>query len=196
MSRLHFQFSGTPTAADLSAMTSNAASLYSSTGLVAASPASVVLTSFVATSLFDNTMSQGIDAVNMPGTGSGSPALPAETAVVIAYAIARRYRGGHPRGYWPLAMSGNLASGQTWTTALVTAINAAFRAYVNGICAATYTGGTPHQVNISYYSGVTWHQKPSGAWVRKATLRATPIIDPVLAQNTRIRVGTQRRRMK
>lgn len=196
MSRLHFQFSGTPSAGDLNTMASTAASTWSAAGnLVTQHTPQVVVNQFVVTSLFDATMAQGLDTVTIAGTLSGGY-NPAEISVVMAYPIARRYRGGHPRGYWPFGSPAQLATPQTWTTQFQTNLQGLFRSWVNAVTGATYSGGTCQQVNVSYYSGATWHQRPNGSWVRISNVRAAPVIDPVVAQNFRIRIGTQRRRMR
>lgn len=197
MSRLHFQFSGTPVQADRSSLASLAASQWSVAGGLNAMMANDrSLTSFVVTSLDDPTATQGVWTGTTVGTLSSSAGLPADASVVVAYAIARRYRGGHPRGYWPLLGNAQQASPQSFRTDSVADLQARFRSWVNALTAATYTGGTLQQVNISYYQGSTWHQKPNGNWVRIATRRTTPIIEPVLAQNVRTHIGTQRRRLR
>lgn len=196
MSRLHFQFAASPSAADLSLMASTAASVFSSAGLPDQLKQGNNVTSFVATSLENPTMAQGVNSVQINGSQAGGALLPADACVVVSYAIARRYRGGHPRGYWPFGHTGWMQTPQLWATANLGTFIGEFRTWINGIAGAAYTGGAAQQVSISYYSGSAPHTKPSGRVINVALRRATPLIDPVVTVNARQRIGSQRRRLR
>jgi hypothetical protein len=112
------------------------------------------------------------------GTRAGS-ALPSSAAAVISYVIARRYRGGHPRGYWPLGADSDLNSETQWTAAFVASLNTGLANFFTAVAAAGWTGaGTLTHVNVSYYSGFTVITQ-----------------DLVTGVSAKLSIGTQRRRL-
>jgi hypothetical protein len=115
------------------------------------------------------------------GSITGNP-LTAETAVLINMTVGRRYRGGHPRMYWPWGGQTSLFDALHWSTTFTNPFGAAWSAFINAL--AGTTGGLPgiaNWVNVSYYS----HN----------ALRPTPVLDTVLAWNINPIPGSQRRRM-
>ncbi len=133
----------------------------------------------------------------VPGTGTLTP-LGADMAVVISYEISRRYRGGHPRGYWPFGQSGDLEDPQRWSTDLTTAVQTNVLLFFPALAAAVWSGGgTLQQVNVSYFLGFTVVTNPTTHRARNVpTVRATPVVDAVTSYVTRTHVGTQRRRLQ
>lgn len=196
LSRIYLQFPNDPGTPDLQSLANAAGATFGTAGLQNEMAGTVTVTSFVATSLVNPTLPQGINGVSLAGTEVRGGNLPAETCAVIAYSVARRYRGGHPRGYWPFGQAPDMQSPQLWSTTFRDALQTAFRTWINDICGTTYVAGAPIHVNVSYYSGSTWHQKPNGNWIRIATRRGAPLIEPVVSQNVRLRIGSQRRRMR
>lgn len=118
------------------------------------------------------------------------------TALVVSYEISRRYRGGHPRGYWPFGSSTTLNDAQDWTTGYVTSATSGFQAFFAAVLAAVWTGGgTLTQVNVSYFSGFTVVTNPITHRARNVpTLRGTPVVDTVNSLIVRGHPGSQRRR--
>jgi hypothetical protein len=153
------------------------------------------LTEVVAEDLSSATGAVGLWAGADGGSRAGSP-LAASTAMVIAYQIARRYRGGHPRGYWPLGVSGDLTGAQEWSSTFQTAVNTGMAAFFAGVLAAGWTGaGTLTHVNVSYFSGFTVVTSPTTGRARNVpTLRGSAIVDTVLGYSARHVPGSQRRR--
>lgn len=130
------------------------------------------------------------------GTRAGS-ALPGDACAVQQIHIARRYRGGHPRTYWPFGTSNDTASAQTWSAAFVTACQTQMTAHNTAWFAGVPVGvGSIFLSNISYYSGFTNITLPSGRATSRPNLRVTPIVDQPVTFSFRTTIGSQRRRLK
>jgi hypothetical protein len=133
------------------------------------------------------------------GNRSGAP-LDANTAVLINWAIARRYRGGKPRTYLPAGTVTDLSAPQAWVPASVSA----FHAWVTymGTIISNYPGpGTVQsQVNVSYYQGSTASITGSGSYMRghtKPTIGPAPLyplVDNITSGAANPKPATQRRR--
>src|ERR1700679_1124186 len=126
----------------------------------------------------------------------GSAFLDAATALVASYTILRRYRGGHPRGYWPFGIETDLEDPQDWSTTFLTACASGLEAFFTAVLFAPWSGGGPlTQSNVSYYAGFTVITSPTTGRARNVpTLRGAPTIDLVTGIVPRQRVGSQRRR--
>ncbi len=143
------------------------------------------------------TGAEGDDATSSAGTATDPP-LTSDVAAVLSYEIARRYRGGHPRGYWPLGQSSNLSTPQTWTDAFVSGIQGDFTDFMTNVLSHAWSGGGPlGHVNVSYFSGFTVVTSPTTHRARNVpTVRATPLVDAVSGAIMRKHIGTQRRRLQ
>lgn len=122
----------------------------------------------------------------------------ADVAQVISYEISRRYRGGHPRGYWPLGSALSLSTPQRWNPTYLASIQSNVETLFAHIGTLAWSGGgTLQHVNVSYFSGFTVVTNPTTGRARNMpTLRATPLVDAVTAYVARAHVGTQRRRLQ
>ena len=149
------------------------------------------------TDLTTPTSAIGLWSGSQPGTATGDM-TPADAAMVVSYTIARRYRGGHPRGYWLAGESTDLNDPQHWTSAFVAAWQTQIQTFFAGIVASAWAGaGTLEHVNVSYYHGFTVVTNPTTGRARNVpNVRATPIVDAVVAVVSRLRIGTQRRRLQ
>jgi hypothetical protein len=139
---------------------------------------------------------QGEHAGAQIGTGSGLP-LNAGTAVLVNYVIARRYRGGKPRSYWPFFTIADLATPQTWLGASLTRLDnglSGFYAAVIGTVAGTTT--ITNHVNVSYYATSKVVISPTTGRARNVPqLRAGgPVVDVVNSYAASARPASQRRR--
>jgi hypothetical protein len=130
------------------------------------------------------------------GTSAGL-ALPLMACVVASYGIGRRYRGGHPRGYWPLGVEGDLATSGEWSSTAVSNFTGEISQFFNDVHSVIWGVSeiTTH-VNVSYYSGFTVVTNPTTGRARNVPkLRAGgPLVDVIASVNARPIVGTQRRR--
>lgn len=140
-------------------------------------------------------------AADVPHADGGSRtghALPIDVSVVISYIMGRRYRGGHPRGYFPFGVSEDLNNLQVWQTDFVTEVDGAWTDFFVALEAAGWAGaGTLTHVNISYYAGFTVVIDPVTGRARNLpTLRGAPVVDNISSHVVRAHVGTQRRRLQ
>jgi hypothetical protein len=195
VSRVYLEYSGSPpTSSDLSDFASEckvqwAAQLLGSLNQV------LTLGRVHCTDLSSDIGAEGDWLGAEVGTATALP-VPIDAAVVVSYPIARRYRGGHPRGYWPLLSADSLTSPQSWDSGDIAALSTAFGLIFAAIETGGWTGaGTIQHVNVSYFSGFTVVTNPITHRARNVpTVRATPLVDAITTYVARTRVGTQRRR--
>lgn len=128
------------------------------------------------------------------GTLSGAT-LTAEQAMVILYSVHRRYRGGHPKTFWPFGDQDQLTSDQAWNGTFTNGVDTDVSAYHTAVEALTWSGATiVGQVNVSYYEGFTVHTGTTGRARNVSTPRTSPVVDPVIAMSVPTYVSQQRRR--
>lgn len=195
--RMFVKWSGTtPTVAMLTTLGNDVVTAFSGAGHPqAVMSAANELTNVVLEDL--TTPSSAVAAVNAAVSGSDvNPILSAAACVVEELQISRRYRGGHPKTFWPLGTSSDLANEQEWTTTAVTSFGTAISAFTNAIIGTTISGTSiTEQDNVSYYEGFTPVQNPiTLRWRNVPKLRAAPILDTVEGIAVSSRVGSQRRR--
>ena len=196
ISKLHFLYTGSaPTAAQLITFcgvmnTSWNANLKGLCG------DETYLVGNTATDLTSSTSAEGTAADSIQGT-RGTSYLPADTAFVASYEIVRRYRGGHPRGYWPFGIDTDILDPQHWESASVTAFLAGVEAYIASAVGGGWSGaGTISQVNVSYFEGFTAVENPITHRYRNVpNVRAAVVIDEITSVIGRQRPGSQRRRL-
>lgn len=114
------------------------------------------------------------------GIRTGSK-LPGNVAVLASYEIARRYRGGHPRTYWPWFTITDLSTPQDWFGASVAEAMDSTEAIIAAALGATAGGtSTLDQVMVSY----TLAKVP----------RVDPLVTPIVFSIVDELVASQRRR--
>jgi hypothetical protein len=124
---------------------------------------------------------QGIFALSTAGS-NGTQEIASSTCHLVSHKIARRYRGGHPRTYFPPAAGLALNDPQHWTAADVNGFQLAYNAFVAAAISSTVTGNTIDQhVSVSYHSG--------------RVVRPVPVIDIIKSSVCETMVATQRRRI-
>lgn len=129
----------------------------------------------------------GVATTPHPGTRIGGP-NPNNTAMCASYKIHVRYRGGHPRTYWPAGIAADITSGRQWAGAFLTLAQGACVDYVGDINAIQLGGGPLTFVAVSYYHG----KDPATGL---PALRPTPIPYTVTTVTVHQRVDTMRRRL-
>lgn len=130
------------------------------------------------------------------GTRSGSGQA-ASVATNIEFNIARRYRGGKPRIFFPGGAAGDLATLGAWTSEYVDDWNTAIAAFFAEIEALSIGSmGTLQHVNISFYQGVYTTSPPwrGPGYKYPPKYRTTPLVDNVSGYATKTEVGSQKRR--
>lgn len=195
ITKLHFSATPAPFAqADLNTM-ATAISSAAGTSILGQMSGAVALLEVTCTDLGSAVGTQGLDGTKRTGSNGGT-GVPAQVCTLANYKIARRYRGGKPRSYWPMGIATQTTDAQTWNNSFVTACQTALNtllAAINGHAfgALTVSG----QVSVSYY-------QPGGTWSivnnrPKYTphVRATPLLDPVVNAQINPKIATQRRRM-
>jgi hypothetical protein len=195
LSRFYIQYTGTaPVNSDLAAFDTAIDTAYN-TNVKPLASVDVELLAVNSIDLSTSTSAVDTKAVTRIGTRAGA-ILPAQICVVQSYIVARRYRGGHPRGYWPLGTQPDMLTPSQWSSTAITAFDNGLDAFFTAIFAAGWAGaGTLSHVNVSYYSGFTVVTNPITHRARNVpTLRVTPLVDPITSTTTRQSIGTQRRR--
>lgn len=196
MVRFYLQYSGSaPTAAQLNTFCTAIATAWNS-DMAAQISSLVTLVEVIAEDLSSSTGATGSWSGTHSGT-SGTTEIPLSTAMLVNFTIARRYRGGKPRMYWPPPNGGDLTSPSAWSTATITAWNTALGSFFTAAEAAVWTGGgTLSQVNVSYYSGFTAFKGPTGRYRNIATLRTGgPVVDAITSVTANGKPANQRRRL-
>ena len=136
-------------------------------------------------------------SVSLTGAGTrGVASVPMDVCTLVNHHISRRYRGGKPRTYLPGPVSGDLADVSHWTTAFVTAAQAAYSAWITACLAAT-AGPIVigNHVSVSYYQGFKPFTTSSGRVKNISQVRTPPIpVDTIGSSTANTIPGSQRRR--
>lgn len=195
--KLHFRYtSAAPTTAAMTAFATAVRTDFT-TNVKPYLQSQLSLNQVTALDLANPTTPPGVDTTAVPGSRN-SGVLPAGTALVAGYPIARRYRGGHPRGYWPLMGASDLADSGHWNGTTLTGVTTAITNHINAVKGLTAGGlALGNQCSVSYYSGGRWvagtgSGKPK--WL--PTLRTPPSVDDVIQVRVNNKPGSQRRRLK
>lgn len=143
---------------------------------------STILTSVVVEGLGSASDGVGAWAGTIPGTLAGEP-LPAQVCVLEKDTVALRYRGGHPRHYWPAPTALAMSDPTHLTTTAQSYWNAAVSSFHTSWIteAQSLWGALSFYTAVSYYSG----HAP----------RSSPLIMPIVGYNIENMVATQRRRV-
>lgn len=190
----YFQYSsGAPSAADLSTF-ANDAVLNGATQFQGLANDHVGMNAATARDLSSAMGNEATAGTPWIGT-RGTALTPPSAAVVVSHSISRHYRGGHPRTYLPLGVSGDVTSGGVWAGALVTAVDTAWGAWVTSLVGTFGSLVVTKLVNVSFYGPPNRTITGSTGRVRTvSTVRATPLVDTVTGHVTRALIGSQRRR--
>lgn len=128
------------------------------------------------------------------GTRSGVN-LPVQCATNVELGIARRYRGGKPRLYFPPGTDPDLATNAAWNSTFIGEMNTGVTAFFTAITGLSVGAmGTLTHVNLSYYKGFTNITNSSGRERAVPTYRATALHDNITGYFTKAEIGSQRRR--
>lgn len=118
-----------------------------------------------------------------------------QAAVNVEFDIARRYRGGKPRMFWPPGVTSDLANPSTWSGDYQGEFNTGVASFFAAVTAESIGAmGTLAHVNLSYYKGFTNVTNSSGRERAVPTYRTAALLDSVSGYNTKPVLGSQRRR--
>lgn len=193
---LHYEYNGTPPLSNTAAQ-SVATAIHSAwvSNLKVRYATFVQLTKIAVTDLTSATAGYGEWVGSEAGTGDSTPS-PANTCVLIRKQILRRYRGSHPRIYFPTVGGTNIADDDNWKTTYTSALLSSWQAFDAALLAISVPPNSQFSpVNISYYEGFTNYTRPSGRQDNKPALRATPIVDSVIGYAVLAKMATQRKRL-
>lgn len=180
---LHASWSGaSPSVAALTSFATALGALWGTDMKSLYNPA-VELESVIITDLTSDTGNQGTANPNIVGTSAGGP-TPANAAILVNYPSSIRYRGGHPRTYWPGPSVSELNNEISWTAGLVTAVGTFMTALQNDLSTLT-SGGT----NLAGQCAVSY--------VTDKAPRVTPLVMAISngAFTVEARCASQRRRI-
>lgn len=194
LNRMFFQYDGTaPSISDVDSWCAALGTIWN-THVASLVNNTVSLTEISSEDLTSPTSASGTASMFHSGT-SDSGALNAGTALVMSGKITRRYRGGHPRLYFPYFGSSDLDTPQTWLADALSAMQTAWDTFIadtleSSLGSASIVG----PVNISYFEGFTNFTFPSGRTKAIPKLRVTPLIDPIVSYSPNPAPASQRRR--
>lgn len=126
--------------------------------------------------------------------GQGAVLEPSSACIVVQNRIASRYRGGHPRTYWPILTTQDMVTENTWAAAKVTSVTNSIVSFVSAVIGASYTGGVSGLQHVipryTYtYTDVPQHHK----WVKERTgLEGVHVVQSYFGVP---RIASQRRRL-
>lgn len=152
----------------------------------------------LAATVRDLASSMGLEVnAGTPWVGTAGTALLAPgSAMVVSHSIGRHYRGGHPRTYLPIGVSGDVATTGLWTTGFTATADTAWGNWVLSIAESAYGALNVGQIcNVSYFGPPNRMITGSTGRVRTvSTMRAVPIVDDITGHVARRVIGSQRRR--
>lgn len=194
ITRFYIGYTGTaPTNSDLNEFCEDVSNDFT-TDLKALMHPDNQLVEVTAEDLTNNTSAVGFWSGTIAGSRSGHT-LPGGACVVASYKIPRRYRGGHPRGYWPLLSAEDLDGPNVWGASVIAGTQTDLNQFFTDVVAEGWTGaGTLSHLNVSYFQGFTNVTFPSGRIRPVPTRRGTPVTDTVSTVAVNPHVGSQRRR--
>lgn len=195
--RLFFSYSGgPPTVGNLNTMATDISSAFG-TDLAGLMSEDFHLIGVTIIDLTSDTAAEGSWAGSIAGANAAHD-MPLDTALLQNFTIARRFRGGKCRTYWPFGTPGNLNSDDvTWTSAFLATAATAWANFYTAVQAFTGIGITSlTHVNVSYYKGFASVQDPvTKRWRNIPTPVAGPITPDLITGNAfRPEVSQQRRR--
>jgi hypothetical protein len=193
--RFFMKYGGTaPTNAQLVTLAGATSAAYS-VQLSGLADVDTTLTQVTITDLSSSTSAIGVDTTPRVGTRTGG-VLPADTCVLESRTVARRFRGGHSRIYWPFGTQPDLSDPQKWLSSFVTTCTTDLHAFGSQVEAAVWSGGaslTP--VAVSYYQGFTVHTGVTGRARNVSTVRLVPVVDVLTSTIAKQGVASQRKRL-
>lgn len=180
----HFQYAGfTPTTADLDTLASDIISTIWPGNISPLQKNIVVLKQVVIEDLTSTTSAVGSAGGSAAGSITTANDAPASTCILEKDLISRRYRGGHPRHYWPFCDGNQLATATSISSGDAAAWTSGIQAYVAAVNAEIVALGSTlsNYVSVSYFSG--------------HVLRTVPLVDIITGIFVETKLATQRRRL-
>lgn len=149
---LHFSYSGgPPDAATCAAFATTLRTSYAST--IASNFASTIaLIATVVTDLSSTSGASGQDLTDVPGTDFNQP-VPVQLATVVKWPVSLRYRGGHPKTFFPPMIQAHTANMSQWTDGAAGSFGLGAQSMIAGVVGVTHGGTTcTGHVAVSYFT--------------------------------------------
>jgi len=172
----------------------NAASSAFATRFASHMPVSVSLRDVRAVDIGAAVPAVGENTTVHPGTGTGTAFSASSGCCVISNHIGARYKGGHPRSYWPFGTQQDVANEFQFTTTFIGVIAQAMANYIEDIVIAlpgSGAGAANHCVPLYTYEVVNDSLNHKYKRIRNG-LKAVYTVQSYSANLT---YGTQRRRL-
>lgn len=186
---LHAQYSGGPP--DVADLTTFAGALEASwaTNIKPLQNSDTILTKIAITDLATTSGALG----EWTGSTAGSQSAQINSAnacILMDYPSSFRYRGGHPRTYWPPFPAPDLQDAGHWTSGAVASFVTATEVYLGLLYTSTYTSLT-----LAGQCAVSYVYTPVGG--SPGTRRTTPLVMPITRNSFSVptEVASQRRRI-
>lgn len=140
--------------------------------------------------------SGGVGVFSGSVAGNLEAPISGASSLLCNYQIARRYRGGRPRSYFPWGDQSVIGNRQTWSAGFVAATETHIGDAIAGIVGQSSGGTTIQQhSNVSYYDGFTVVTSPTTGRSRNVPkLRSVPLVDTIIGHTVSTRIANQRRR--
>jgi hypothetical protein len=126
---------------------------------------------------------QGVASPNIAGTAASANTAQ-NAAILVNYPSSIRYRGGHPRSYYPGAASNTLADDTHWNSTLITNVG-------------TYLTALQNDYNTLTSGGTTLAGQCAVSYVTAGAPRVTPLVMNIApgSYTVEARIASQRRRI-
>lgn len=184
---------GAPSGADCIAIADDISTAYAN-HLVPLTAVSVALTEIDVLDIATRSGLSGQWNGNAPGSASGGD-VPIQVSQNVEYGIARRYRGGKPRGFWVTGTDTDILNQSHWTAAWVTTVQAAMVAFFAEVEAISQGAvGALRHVNLSFYQHSTVFIKSGGRAQNLSVYRPIALHDNITGYFAKQLMGSQRRR--
>lgn len=135
---------------------------------------------WTATDLSSETGAEELLEQTVPGTAAGPP-TPNNAAMVISKAVARRYRGGHPRTYLAGFPQSDMADGAHWTAAVATNAGQHWSQFISQILTSPGVPSLASEVVVHY--------------IKNGLPLPAPLVDAFVGAIGRQVIGSMRRRL-
>lgn len=187
---LHFAWTGSlPTNSSLSSLAMSLANLWN-TNMASTAPSPTSLQSVELEDLSSSTGAGGSAFVNMPGT-RGDDSIPANSAVLISYPVALRYKGGHPRTYVLALGNADLDGAAEWNPTAVNEVQTKWNNFINAFLQYQVSG-----TQISAHVAVRQRGKFLPNEGPPHYYLTSPIVMDLPYGTAQQRIATQRRRVR
>lgn len=186
---LHVQYTGgPPDTADLTSFCGALEASYN-TNIKQFFDNQTILTKIQSTDLASTSGASGDWTGSIAG-GETSAAVPANACVLMDYPSSYRYRGGHPRTYWPPFTSSDMLDQAHWSTSRVSTFTTSMQTFLGLLYSSTYSSFTAAgQCAVSYVNKAITPVAPHR--------RVTPLVMPITQNSWLVKteIASQRRRI-